>query len=595
MRRMLQRVELPEVELQDLLELHRGQEVTNKLLVNIRGCNGSGKSTIPISMLERDSDAFEVVWQVNGKKRVVGTVFPEFSFVALGHYHSKCGGMDSMKTTDEIKLAVDVFWNTNYHILMEGIMASTVRQTYIDLFTQMNSIQPIQRDIVVYSILPSLETCLQRIQSRNGGKPIKEELVLSKWKTVDNNVQHFKNAGFQSIRVTNEGITKEQTLEWFFDNLRQLKSDRETSSQHKEKDQQEQSDDPVPVVPLDELRGYEWFPFYREPDETVKFNQKYRDRFWWYICERLRIYYKRVVLKQPYPWTDDVIFKTYRFTNISRDMDKLTIYERDHIIMKLDEPTIDLETRKKSVMFNIMLYRVFVKIPTFEAFGFIDFSDENWRKQWENGKKILLQRREQGIQNFTGSFMMNHFRRCNPDETTRDNKTLNALCMCEGFLENIDQLYNKLIKKCKNMSEQLEYLITITGIGNFTAYEFVTSFAMASRYCKNRLVPWTQDNYTFTGPGSRHGLEWIFKSLGNLSEVEAIIYLRSIWKIEMKRLGYYEEFMEMLPEQLDSDLDLRVIEHNLCESHKYNKVATSTGRLKKRFDIETTDVSVLKL
>ncbi len=168
MRRMLQRVELPEVELQDLLELHRGQEVTNKLLVNIRGCNGSGKSTIPISMLERDSDAFEVVWQVNGKKRVVGTVFPEFSFVALGHYHSKCGGMDSMRTTDEIKLAVDVFWNTNYHILMEGIMASTVRQTYIDLFTQMNAIQPIQRDIVIYSILPRLETCLQRIQSRNG-------------------------------------------------------------------------------------------------------------------------------------------------------------------------------------------------------------------------------------------------------------------------------------------------------------------------------------------------------------------------------------------------------------------------------------------
>ena len=202
---------LPKIELYDLMTLCKDTEVTQNLLVNIRGCNGSGKSTIPISMLETDENAFEVVWQLDGKERVLATVFPKYQFAALGHYHSKCGGMDSMKTTDEIKLAVDTLWNLNYNILMEGIMASTVRQTYIDLFTDLNRSHQVQREIVVYNLLPPLEVCLDRIQKRNGGKPIKEELVNNKWRIVNNNVQHFKNAGFRSLRVSNEGIAKEES------------------------------------------------------------------------------------------------------------------------------------------------------------------------------------------------------------------------------------------------------------------------------------------------------------------------------------------------------------------------------------------------
>lgn len=573
---------LPKIELADLVDLHRGVEVTQNKLVNIRGCNGSGKSTIPLAMLETDKYAFEVVWQVNGKERVIATVFPMYEYAALGHYHSKCGGMDAMKNTEEIKVAVEVLWNLNYNIMMEGIMASTVRQTYIDLFTNLNEKHELKRDVIVYNLLPPLDVCLQRIQARNGGKPIKEELVLSKWKTVKNNVQHFKNAGFKSIEVSNEDIAKEETLEWFFNQIEQLEDTKENQTQ-------------LYVEDKDSLKGYEWFPWYREPNAGVKFNQKYLDGFWKFIYDRLEIYYKRVVLQQPAPWTDDKIFNTYRFTNICRDMDRLTIYERKNILSKLDEPVADLLTRKKSVMFNVMLFRTFVKIDTYECFGFIDFSNSDWKSQWEKGKKLLLDRREQGIRNFTGSFMVNTLKKCNPDPETRNNQTLNALCMCEGFIKNLDRVYEKAIVKSKNMKEQLEYLVTLDGIGSFTAYEFACSFAMAGRYYKNTLVPWTQDNYTSIGPGSSGGIEWVFKSLGNLSKIEAIIYLRSIWKHEMKRLGLYEKFVQMLPDVLDGDLDLRVIEHCLCESHKYQKLSTKTGRTKQRFTPETKDMRVLSV
>lgn len=574
---------LPQVDLMDLWELQKNQEVTQTKLVNVRGCNGSGKSTIPFSMLGSDENAFEVVWQVGGKQRILATVFPKYNYAAIGKYQSKCGGMDTMKNTEEIKVAVETMWNMNYNLLMEGIMASTVRQTYIDLFTELNTRQELKRDIIIFSILPPLKVCLQRIQERNGGKAIKEELVDRKRKIVENNVSHFRDAGFTSLRVSNDKISKDETLKWFFEQLGQQESKKIESSKEE-----------LPVMPEDEIAGYEWAQWYKKPDSTVVMNQEYRDTFWWFIYERLRIYYKRVILGQDRPWTDDKVLREYRFTNICRDMDRLTIYERDNILKKIDEPVADVELRKKSVMFNIMLFRTFVKIETYEAFGFIDFA-EDWQKQWKKGKKILLDRREKGIQNFTGAFMTNNLRNCNPDEETKNNKTMNALCMVEAFIDNIDEIYKTAILSCKNMKEQLQYLITLKGVGGFTAYEFACSFAMANRYCKNRLVSWTQDSYTNIGPGSQGGIKWIFQNRGNLSEIECIVYLRSIWKQEMQRLGYYKEFIKMLPSELDKDLDMRIIEHCLCETHKYNKLNTTSGRSKERFEPRTKDVQTLIL
>lgn len=630
------------INLIDFLRLQKNNKLlTHKFLINIRGCNGAGKSTIPISMLNSDENSFELTWMVKGKERVIATVFPKYNFLALGHYHSKCGGMDSMKTTDEIKLAVDVLWNLDYNILMEGIMASTVRQTYIDLFNNLNESKEEKREIIIYNIIPSLKVCLDRIQLRNGGKEIKEELVASKLKTVTNNALKFKEAGFNSISVTNEDIEKDRTLDWFFNNINyqpniknksisKLEPPKHTETyshkikekvlQQELKKQQPQApkqkvvkvkkEEPnnkiltkdritteqhadLYIEPIDNLRAYEWFEYYKEPDNTVIMSKKFLEKYWKFIYERLNIYHRRVVLSKPAPWTNDIYLQKGRFTNISRDMDKLTIYERNHIISKIDEPVIDLETRKKSVMFNIIMFRTFVKIETFELIGFIDFSDKNYRNQWEKAKKILLQRREEGLSNFTGVYIVNQLKSCNPDPETNKNKTMNALCMLEYYMNNIDDIYRIIIKEPLNMKEQLARLQELNGVGHFTAYEYACSFAMICRYFKNTLVPWTEDNYTNVGPGAERGLDWIFLNRGNLTYLECIIYLRSIWKAEFKRLGWYDEFVVKLPKELNGDLDLRVIEHCLCETSKYNRVSEQGGKFKMNFIPETKNMKEL--
>lgn len=188
-----------------------------KVVVNIRGCNGAGKSTIAMSMM--DDPDLEVYDSGLGWKL---TIFHSYGWLALGSYHNKTGGMDGINTKLLKQEALAYAWKEypDYDIIMEGVLDSTIRSTYIDLFNgyqelvQEGEINP--RKIIVLNFLPPLEVCLKRIYERNGGKPIKEDQVESKWKTVAKNHQYFKEAGIRSIKYDNSKITREEMLDKFF-------------------------------------------------------------------------------------------------------------------------------------------------------------------------------------------------------------------------------------------------------------------------------------------------------------------------------------------------------------------------------------------
>ena len=48
----------------------------------------------------------------------------------------------------------------------------------------------------------------------------------------------------------------------------------------------------------------------------------------------------------------------------------------------------------------------------------------------------------------------------------------------------------------------------------------------------------------------------------------------------MKEYGYYDKFMSQMPECMGGRINLRVVEHDLCEFQKYMKVSQNTGRCK---------------
>lgn len=193
-----------------------------RVLVNIRGCNGAGKSTIPMSMMDDPARYVHEIKGSDGKRMSAITVFPTYGWVALGTYFNKTGGMDTLRdnwtTRMTLYAALDGF--PEYNVLMEGIMASTIRSTYIDLFQEVQGYYGDDLTIMIISLLPPVEVAISRVYSRNGGKPINEEAVRGKWETVARNVSAFRGAGFTSVRVDSSKVSKDKMLKAFLKTVR---------------------------------------------------------------------------------------------------------------------------------------------------------------------------------------------------------------------------------------------------------------------------------------------------------------------------------------------------------------------------------------
>lgn len=203
---------LTRVEISDYLEEHAWEAYSRDLkLVNVRGCNGAGKSSIPLQMLATDRGAF--MFTLNGKD--VATAFPSYGYVAMGRYRTKTGGLDGFSGNEQTRAVLEALWPTNFSILMEGVISSTIFSTYVELFKELEQRTNPPRKIGVMNLLPPLETCLERVKSRNGGKEVKEDQIASKWRTIQRNAQKFVEAGLNSWVSDNSGIELHETVDWF--------------------------------------------------------------------------------------------------------------------------------------------------------------------------------------------------------------------------------------------------------------------------------------------------------------------------------------------------------------------------------------------
>lgn len=198
----------------------------SRVLVNIRGCNGAGKSTIPLAMM---NDPATWVWDIvgdKGKRRCSFTVFPSYGWIALGTYFNKTGGLDTIRDKETIKeclfAALDAF--PEYDVLMEGILASTTFSSYAELFKQVEKRYPDTR-VLVFSMMPPADVAIKRVYQRNGGRPIKEELIRAKWGMVFRSHYKFKVAGFTAIRVDTSKIPKDRMLKAFLKTVNKHRED----------------------------------------------------------------------------------------------------------------------------------------------------------------------------------------------------------------------------------------------------------------------------------------------------------------------------------------------------------------------------------
>ncbi|MNW28296.1 hypothetical protein D3C74_51180 [compost metagenome] len=607
-------IEMKRVSLTEFLEKYQGSYPDDLMLVNVRGCNGAGKSSIPLQLLAQDRGAF--IFTIDGKDKV--TCFPSFGFVAMGRYRTKTGGLDGFKGNDETVKVLDLLWQTPFSILMEGVISSTIFSTYAELFKNLETRENPKRSIGIMNLVPPLETALARVQSRNGGKLVDTKAITSKWNTVDRNADKFLAEGLNSWKSDNSGIELEETADWFLTELAEnmkfgpssLELESVPSSEKlvikdiSAKDVAETEHRAFGLADGEFLRNMkrEIKPYWENkylnvPDNSVKLRldpktgKTFWDMYWENLVERQNIWYKRVMLGEPAPWTEDPVMGQYHFTNVDRKLDRVTLFYIDNVLPNLK----DTDESRKFLILNTFIYRLFVRPATWEVLGYIH--PETWEHDWEQAKARLRKHKADGNTVFTDAYYVNDLKAANPNPETNSDKTENSICLIQYVIDNLDEMSMYMFNSEHNMESVVNYFTRIPGVGLFNSYEACLDFGMVTEFTGIPFVDWTADYWPNVGPGCKKGIDYVFENKGNMSYTDIVFFMGTVWRSELERLGLEYRFQPGT-----SELDLRCLEGWFCESQKYfNYYATENGydfaqgkRPKKKMNLRTPDTEWLK-
>jgi len=266
------------------------------------------------------------------------------------------------------------------------------------------------------------------------------------------------------------------------------------------------------------------------------------ERFFYYINERHKIFIKRL-LGDPFPWTTDEILQTYSFCNVFRELDTVTLWLRQN----WREPYAD----HPNLPFAMAMARQINWPATLEELGF----PEHWNP--ERIKAIMQGRMDRGEKVYTGAYMLTGTLGGTKVEQTID-KILTPL------YENPPPIHHNSLQN--TWAEYLPY----AGFSGFMAYEVVTDLRH-TKHLENAEDVMTWAN---AGPGAKRGLNRIHNR-----ELKKTIKKEQLTEEMMDLLDYSVEILE---DHVPA-LEMREIEHCLCEYDKYERVRLGEGRPRAKF------------
>jgi hypothetical protein len=280
------------------------------------------------------------------------------------------------------------------------------------------------------------------------------------------------------------------------------------------------------------------------------------DLFLYWIRERHKIFLKRQDGK-PKPWTKDEVLQSYFFTNPYRENDKVTQWFRNNIRDPLEGD--------HRVLFATVAFRWFNLPRTGEALLDYGTADYGLLERWDKRTTInLLKQLHKEGPVFTGAFMIK--------AGVGPGSKIPAVC---DQVHNVWKDRNKLInltEKAATLEEVWKKLKTYFGLGGFLSYEIVCDLRYT--YLLNEATD--VDTFCNPGPGAKRGMNrLIYGSDSNIKRRiptqlwnDSTAMLLSLSRRKLKGLPWIE---------------MREIEHSLCEFDKYRRAQTKSGKLKRKY------------
>jgi hypothetical protein len=273
-------------------------------------------------------------------------------------------------------------------------------------------------------------------------------------------------------------------------------------------------------------------------------------RYFNWINERHKIYLAKE-RGDAWPWTQDPILQKYKFTNPFRENDRDTKWMR-----QVWENGRELQTPGE-LLFNTCFFRIFGGTPFLEAHGII-------LGDWDttDTKTLARDMLNKGQKVFTGAYIVtNQGLKLPKEEVVVD-------LFLKPIWDNRDNLAHHM-----QVSSSLETSHIALGHyrgwggGGFMAYEVVTDLN------HNGFMPAPEDRLSWAnaGPGAKRGLNRIHdRPLDKHSR-------GTDWNHEMMML-LVESDSYLSRDCADTGMvDMRMIEHSLCEWDKYERVRLGQG------------------
>jgi hypothetical protein len=273
-----------------------------------------------------------------------------------------------------------------------------------------------------------------------------------------------------------------------------------------------------------------------------------------FMKARHAIYLKRAAGK-PKPWTTDPVLLRYRFCNVYRELDTVTQWVRTRI----REPYYD----HPNLWFMLAMARQINWPDTLQEI----MDAKAWpvaktKYDPEKIRAVMLARQARGEQLYTGAYMLNAHGI--PPGAPKDKAYFTTSLVLGSVWERREAIAAAFM--C-SMRDAWESLLPGHGWGPFTAYEVVCD-ARYTRY--GTLASWQRDVHTWSnaGPGAVRGLNRLLgrELTANVSPARALAEM----------IEYHEALGPRWPHA--PHLELREIEHSLCEFDKYERVRLGEGR-----------------
>lgn len=282
-------------------------------------------------------------------------------------------------------------------------------------------------------------------------------------------------------------------------------------------------------------------------------------KFFWWINERHRIYLNKEAGRS-FPWTKDKILQTYKFTNVFRELDAETL--------KFHERIDPLDLMMYDKLYHMILYRAFNLSSTYDVLTRGKKTHNTPTKM----KRILHREADRGFKVFTGAYIITNAGRTEPK--------IDLMCDALGVIwRGRKRIWEHMMDE-PTMKNCTEVLSAYPMQGMFTAYEVVCDM----RYQRDML--WNakdRNKWANLGPGAKRGINRIVtgkpKTNAFTGPHSGELYLEFMQELLKTSKSYVGKHVPKL--------EMREIEHSLCEFDKYMRVFNEEGRPRAKYTPRT--------